>query len=399
MNQRALVCIALSSLIACGDDGGHPHTIDAKTQVDAQSCSAITGGTLDFDGYSAPSTSSDGAIFWSGDIGETLDGNKLTYELEFYGGIEDSLAGTFQLNAGMQANYATCAICLRVFEYDNSMPPALVKQFFQSGGSINLTEDPMVSQKLNASITDLQLVEVDVSDTDFTSTPVAGGQCLNYANNTVMHDNVYNAWTCDHAKYNSGGSCTCQCGITDPDCANDAAALEGCGATDCNGGPCDTCFATACVDRPANDLCTSTSLPIVAIGATGVTGTTAGAKHDYDMGLSACTPGAEQYGLPGPDVAYKVVLQGGTAYTFTLTPTAMNVDLSLTLVGDGAAAAGTVCTANVTATYCKAGSDMGVNGEAETFTFTPPGTGALTYYLIVDAWNPYVGGAFTLTVQ
>jgi len=43
-----------------------------------------------------------------------------------------------------------------------------------------------------------------------------------------------------------------------------------------------------------------------------------------------------------------------------------------------------------------AGADDKFDGQDETFTYTA--TAAGTYYVIVDAWAPTVGGTFTLLV-
>jgi hypothetical protein len=218
-----------------------------------------------------------------------------------------------------------------------------------------------------------------------------------------MHDAVPNAWMgtgCERGKYNSGGACTCQCGVIDPDCT-DTATLENCG----NVANTDACFRAMCVTAPKNDTCENAITEVgatITIGPTGVTGTTAGAKHNYDKNLdeAKCTNVmADGYSQPGPDVAYRVALTQGVPYTVALSGLATNMDMSIALVGPAASATdASVCQTGTTnpITACVAGADAAFNGGAESFTYTPAATG--TYFIIVDSWSYNVGGPFTLKV-
>jgi len=388
MKSKALVCVLLSSLLACGDDGGHVHQIPDSNggHPDATVCSMVTGSALDYAGYRAPTAMSDAAIFWTGELG-TIDGETLYYDLEFWDGIEPSLTGTIDLASGNQTGYDTCAVC--VLGYTLDADGNIARAFFQSAGSINLAADPIASKNLNATFTGLKLVEISTSD----SSPIAGGPCLDYADGTVMHDAVPNAWMgtgCERTKYNSGGNCTCGCAVVDPDCT-DTSVLENCTTG-------NACFRAMCVTAPTTGDTCETAVPI-ALGATGVTGTTAGAKHNYDKNLdeATCTNNAPNYSLPGPDVVYSVALTAGTTYTVTMTSQS---DMAVALLGPGTAS---ICGTGTTnpITTCKKGADAdsAAAGGTETFQYTVPTGGTGTYFIIVDSWNYNVGGPFTLKIQ
>jgi hypothetical protein len=351
--------------------------IDAPSRV----CGTGTGGTLELTDFSAEN----GIALWSGPMTGTIGGGAdLVSQFEFYGETAPSLAGTFDLTAGNQSNYSTCAICVRAFALDAN--GEVTKQFFQSGGSVTLTEDPFTNAHMKAMFTNLELEEVTVAPMTYVSTPVEGGECADFGNFMVDRDRVPNAWTCPHADYDTGMAtgtqCNCMCGLADPDCYIPNTPVAGCATAG------NACFNDACVVPPTNDTCaTATALTI----GTPVNGTTAGAGYNYSAGLDGqqCT----KYLQPGPDVAYSVVLAANQAITVTLSNLDAQYDGSVALVGPGTAA--TVCDVNPIAT-CVAGKDAAGNGGTETFTYTA--TTAGTYYLIVDGYTPAEGGTFTLNV-
>ena len=133
---RAAAIVLLGSMAGCGgcssdDDNKTPDAfIIHDMGIDARACGTATGGAVDFLSYDPL-----GFISWGGAMTGTIGaGLELTYQIEFYDGIEPSLAGTFDLKAGNQANYKTCAICVRAFAYDAQ--GKVVKQYYQSGGSM-----------------------------------------------------------------------------------------------------------------------------------------------------------------------------------------------------------------------------------------------------------------------
>jgi hypothetical protein len=371
--------VMFSGCSGCNDDT--TKTPDAfiihDMGIDARACGTLSPspGTLDFGEFNPM-----GFILWQGELtGDLGDGLRLVYQYEFYDNVEPSLAGTFDLHAGNQSNYSTCAVCVRAFALDSN--DEVVKQYFQSAGSITLTEDPFTNKHMIASITGLQLEEVTVAQQTFVSTPVPGGKCGNFAMFNVDHDRVPNAWTCAKPEYDNGMNCNCMCGLNDPDCSMAAAPVAGCSVA------MPACFNDTCVTPPANDTC-ATAIPLT-IG-TAVMGSTAGAGRNYNQGLEGAT--CTDFQQPGPDVVYSVALTANQAITVTLSNLAADYDGSIALVGPGAA---TICDANPITT-CVAGKDAGFDGTNETFMYTA--TTAGTYFIIVDSYSPAVGGTFTLNV-
>ncbi|MBV8758409.1 MAG: PPC domain-containing protein [Deltaproteobacteria bacterium] len=387
--MRSSVALVLAlSIAACGGGKKKP-TPDAPPQPQADAApdaapactTPASAGTIDFGSYNANTPD----VIWKAPVTGNLgaSGETFTYQLQFYGGIETSLMGTFDLSAGNQANFSSCAICLLALSTDVDANGRPVKAYFQKSGSITLTEDPLTNQHLVATVSNLQMQEVTIDWAGtFMSTPVANGGCATFGNQTLDHDKVPNAFTCTHDKWTDGSSCDCMCGMQDPDCFNGSNAIAGCTNN-------ELCFNSTCETAPANDTCqTAVALTL----GTPVTGTTIGAPNNYNAGLEGmqCT----KYAQVGSDVVYKVDLAAGTAYQVALTMLDAAYDGSVALVGPGAA---TLCDANPIAT-CVAGSDTALEGGDEIFTFTP--TTAGTYYVIVDSFLPpgAEAGAFTLAV-
>lgn len=368
--MRGVCAILPAILAACGSD--NDATVDAPPTPDARQCGSLTSATVDF------TNEGDDFLLWSGDLPGVLgDGLRLSYQFEFYGGIEPSLAGTFDLHTGNQTNYKTCAVCVRAFAFNAN--DEVVKVYFQSRGTVTLAEDPFVNRHMIASFTDLELEEVDIAG-DYTSSAVTGGACASLASFNIDRDRVPNAWTCSHDAWDSGASCDCTCGLNDPDCLIANAPVAGCATAG------QACFNDACVTPPANDTCASAT-PLT-IG-TPVTGTTIGGARNYNAGLEGT--GCTGFAQPGPDVVYSVALAQDQAITVTLSNPAANFDGAIALVGPEVAS----CDASPITT-CVAGADKTFDGEGETFTYTA--TTAGTYYVVVDAFAPNEGGTFTLGV-
>jgi hypothetical protein len=385
MWKFASLALALS-LVACGSDN-KKKTPDAKVFDDAppdapKVCTSLTPATPVFLGKDL-TTANMGVAKWSTPQTSMLDGNMLVYNYEFYQGIETSLAGTFDLSMGNQNNYKTCAACLIAFEVDSMGNTA--KVFYQENGTLTTTKDPVVDQLLVGTIAGLKMQEVTIDQNDATSTPVANGECITWADQTLNGQAAPAAWTCTAPKFQDGTTCDCMCGTSDPDCTVDANSIVGCATAG------NRCFQGTCVVEPANDVCATPGTALV-VGATPVAGTLKGAKRDYDSGLegATCTGGAQ----PGPDVAYTVVLTTGLQYTFTLANTDANFDPAIALVGDGTVDP-TKCSVNPITT-CVKGADANLGGMGETFQYTPTATG--TYYLIVDTFDVNGGGDFTIGV-
>ncbi len=397
-SARYAALLFATSLTACG--GSSKHNPDASIQLDApvdtksidaapdaQVCIATA---LDMPDIKQAGTGAGSVAVWGGNVTTDLgDGGQSTYQLEFYDGGSFDFTQAADLSMGAQNNYATCQECVRVFS--NDATGAEVREFFQSGGTMQLTANPVTGNLMMGTITDLAMVEVTIAtDGSFTSTPVVGGKCLSLGTVTLNHDAVPNAYTCAHTTYGDGTNCDCMCGIPDPDCANGNDAVTGCTAAT------PVCPNNTCVVAPANDKCQAAHTLTVG---TAVTGTTTNATNNYDLGLEQCdvdTTG-NMYPQPGADVTYKVALAANTGYTFTLSGLDATFDGSISLLGAGTAAG--ICDASPVA--CLKGADAMGPGMDETFSFTT--TAAGTYYVIVDSFDPPTdptnpGGAFTIKV-
>jgi hypothetical protein len=239
--------LMFAGLVACGGGGHDEPDANNNPDIDASNvtCSTETIGDPAIDGDAG-----DGSfIDWTAPGNEELDpGNTVRFQMEFYGSIEPSLVDTFDLTAGNQANYKTCALCFRAFSVAAD-GTTVTRQFFQSAGSITVTSDPLTGH-LVATVTGLKMVEVTIAG-DFTSTPVDGGGCVDFGDLSFDVDNVPTQWTCDHAAYNDGTNCDCACGTDDPDCGITDAPVVGCTG------------AQICVAAECTDTCDSLSSPQV----------------------------------------------------------------------------------------------------------------------------------------
>jgi hypothetical protein len=253
MLRTTLCSLAAFALAATGcSSKNNNSTPDAKVFSDApaSTCTALAIGPEDHD------TSSDmNTQIWRGAVSTDLGGTS-TVQFEFYSGIESSLTGPIDLSAGNQNNYSTCAACIRVIVNDSTGMP--VKQFFQDGGTLNLTVDPLLSQHMTGTATDVSLIEVTVDSQTATSTPVVGGTCLSLgATITLDAGPVPLAWTCSQAAYNDGATCDCGCAAHDPDCDLPAPTIAGCTAAQTCGGN-DVCVDTCHVLTPTMGCTTGT---------------------------------------------------------------------------------------------------------------------------------------------
>jgi hypothetical protein len=377
---RAVAIGLLTCAAGCGgcNSDDNNNTLDAfiihDTAIDARVCGTATPGTLDFGAFDPR-----GYISWVAPLTGIGGGASVKYQFEFFKGA-NPLVGTYDLKLSDEANYATCSVCVHGFVVDPATGN-ITKHYFQSGGSFTLNEDPFTNKHLLGSLQNLQLEEVTIAMQTFQSTPVAGGECANFADYSVDHDRVPNAWTCTHGDYDNMTSCDCVCGAPDPDCTINGATVVGCTTA------MPACFNDACVTPPTNDTCATAAA--ITIG-TPVTGNTAGAQFNYSKGLDAAT--CTGYLQPGPDVVYTLDLAAAQAITVTLSGLAATYDGGISLVGPGDQ---TLCEA-ATISTCVAGADDKFAGQSETFTYTA--TTAGTYFIIVDGYTVSDGGAFTLTV-
>jgi len=386
--RRAAAVLLSLSLLACGDDGGKPKLIDAGGgDSGPRACvSTVSIGTLDF---STENKTSKYISWYAPSAGTFSDMEPLFITFEFYPDMAMTPIGpgAIDLASGENADYATCRVCILAFPQDGNVQ----KTYFQRAGTVTLTEDPLNTRNFKATITGLVLEEVNIDSQTFESTPIPTGSCANIPDKTVDEDRVPNAWTCATADWDNTTACDCQCGANDPDCYLPGKTVNNCSV----GG--QACFNDGCVARPANDTCATAE--VLAVGATGATGTTIGADHNYDMGLEGMT--CTGFRQRGGDVVYRVNgLTANQAYNISLTGTwdtpDAEYDPSFAVLGPlPGTTPEAICNATPITT-CLAGADA-TEYMDETKTFTP--TMAGDYYIIVDGYYSNEGGAFTLTIQ
>lgn len=187
-------------------------------------------------------------------VGDTMETDQVS--IEIYGSTFDPALngedpGTYDLSAVGDDNYQTCARCILMRADLLTMNG---KAYFQKSGSITI--DPSsdtVNGTLNATVTDLTLIEVEV-DPDFYTTPVDGGECFHIASITAAATPpvVPANWTCTPAFYADGG-CDCGCGARDSDCVD--GSIDSCDV--CNSmGSCSAADCPGTVNVTDNAVCT-----------------------------------------------------------------------------------------------------------------------------------------------
>lgn len=176
-NLKTPACVPNCGSHVCGDDGC------------GGTCGAgCTGGTCKLDGSGCETTPTCYHLTVGGpelqmigqggfaddvsELGLGALGPKDALQFEFYA----SGNGTFDLGAGKNANYATCDQCALLYVDGNGRGPRI---FFQTAGSMVVDASSDIDNgPLKMGITGLHLVEVTLDQADATSTPVAGGACI-----------------------------------------------------------------------------------------------------------------------------------------------------------------------------------------------------------------------------
>lgn len=225
MKQITITAAACLLLLACDDGPDDPGDagadssappMDARTPDDdaggdagdPDGCVDVTVATWRLDNMD------DVSIRYRARISPELGGEPWDLYLDFQR-YDTDYVGTFPLGEGMDDNFGGCARCVVAF-----FGTMLDRGYFASEGTLELREDPF-SQKLDATLTDVRLVEVTI-EADATgalvSTPVPGGACLDLAVTTVDQNFPSPGWTCPNEQFNDGAVCHCGCGAWDPDC-------------------------------------------------------------------------------------------------------------------------------------------------------------------------------------
>ncbi len=187
-------------------------------------------------------------------IGDAMATDQLS--IEIYGALFDQafdgeVPGTYDLAAPGDDNYQTCSRCIMM---RGDLLTMNGKAYFQKSGSITIeASSDTVNGTLNATVTDLTLIEVEV-DPDFYTTPVANGECFHIASITAAATPpvLPGAWLCPADTY-ADGDCNCGCGAPDSDCID--ASIDSCDICNDMG----SCSATDCpgtVNVTDNAVCT-----------------------------------------------------------------------------------------------------------------------------------------------
>jgi hypothetical protein len=189
--RLSLVSLALLPLVACGgdDDGGNnpPVLVDAAVSVDAPptntNCTASPTYSVSLDDTNSYAesygTGPDGYVEGAGLLNEDATPDLLVVEL--YGGIGPFANGITTQSitiAGDEANYATCAACVRIFT--DTTQDSFADQYFASGGTMNLTS---IRNTLELTLSNVTLQHVTIDPNTFESTPVGDG-CTTTVNAT-----------------------------------------------------------------------------------------------------------------------------------------------------------------------------------------------------------------------
>jgi len=104
------------------------------------------------------------------------------FELSFF--TEET--GSFNLATAPNDDYATCEQCIRIFEDDDGAGSATI--FYQSKGTLVISGDTLIGADPptgSFTLTNVELVEVDIDPDTFESTPVSGGRCYKISNRTL----------------------------------------------------------------------------------------------------------------------------------------------------------------------------------------------------------------------
>lgn len=141
--------------------------------------------------------------------------------------------GTFDLTENGDDNYKTCARCILAVEDPG---PGRTLYYASEGTLVIDAASTQLTGNIDATVTNLKLIEVTIDEEDFTSTPVPNGKCLTVASADIVVTTMDApaGWTCDPDYYDDDG-CDCGCGVKDVDCTGttDADECEYC--TECSG--------------------------------------------------------------------------------------------------------------------------------------------------------------------
>ena len=103
---------------------------------------------------------------------EYLDGGDYNISIGFYN--NPATPGTYSLGTGINRNFATCDQCVLVYDTQGSEE----RIFFQERGEIVITRGSSAIGELKGEVISAKLIEVDIDNIDFVSTPVENPGCI-----------------------------------------------------------------------------------------------------------------------------------------------------------------------------------------------------------------------------
>lgn len=231
----AVIAMTLIVFTACGgskkkdkdttDTGDDTDVVDTTDTADPTNPTDPTDSTDPTDPTDTPSGCTGISVDWttfsqyqySNQFVASNDDSDPIVLISFFQDEEGSISeGTYDLAAGLNANYKDCTECVLVYSgYDEE--EGYSKIYYQQSGTLKIdaVDD---SSNIKGSISAV-LVEVTIDEEDYTSTPVEGGTCVEI----------------ETASFDSGYEEPCV-----PQCDGKECGSDGCG------GACGTCEGQAC---------------------------------------------------------------------------------------------------------------------------------------------------------
>ena len=236
MKKFLLLTVVIFSLfiVSCGDsdDTGDTDDIDNTgsdddadgTEETVYDCVGISVENITivagYSSYEGTTTTGDEAL---------EDGFSLQFYKEDLSSQDTLTVGTYDLAAGLNANYSSCTECALVYEdlTEDENGSAYAKSFFQMEGSLNITEVKKGTIESKGTLT-AKVVEVTIAEGTFESTPVSGGGCYEIQTSwdTICVPDCTDKICGDDG---CGGSCGEECG-EDLQCSEDGTECIGCTA-------------------------------------------------------------------------------------------------------------------------------------------------------------------------
>lgn len=257
---RELAALLLVMLVLAGCGGGAPApaadagadgaSIDAALDAGADAAGGgCVRGTL---GAWQLESFDDVSVSYFAPFVDPIAGQRHALYLTFERYGDTTYTGTFTIDGSRDANRSTCAHCVMAFS-------GLARDhgFFAESGVLTLNRDPF-ELVLDATLTDLRMIEVTIGGDTLVSTPVPDGLCIELASVAASGRFAPPGWTCPDARYADGTRCDCNCGLFDPDC-DGARAPADCAADELcelrRDGPIGATFCAASCSRAAGVEC------------------------------------------------------------------------------------------------------------------------------------------------